>query len=207
MVLNGLFCADVPLRNYSLTHWLTHSCCRACCKTWRATSPQQMEAVELSLRDQSLITCGSGSGGLVRTDTACPKLMSGRRPSSSSSRGPGPFILLLLHTRNHLIQYWTLCVHHGSTIHQSSRRRRTAHVVDGVIRKIHHFAITCKSTTGFHWLAGVMVSMLQSKAREFDSGPGRHQVVTTWVGDRSGKPSLITNLQRQLSLPSFRIVH
>jgi len=21
MALNGLFCADVPLRNYSLTHW------------------------------------------------------------------------------------------------------------------------------------------------------------------------------------------
>ena len=25
MALNGLFCADVPLRNYSLTHSLTHS--------------------------------------------------------------------------------------------------------------------------------------------------------------------------------------
>jgi len=24
MALNGLFCADVPLRNYSLTHSLTH---------------------------------------------------------------------------------------------------------------------------------------------------------------------------------------
>jgi len=25
MALNGLFCADVPLRNYSLTHSLTHA--------------------------------------------------------------------------------------------------------------------------------------------------------------------------------------
>jgi len=29
MALNGLFCADVPLRNYSLTHAVTH------CRVWR----------------------------------------------------------------------------------------------------------------------------------------------------------------------------
>jgi len=29
VALNGLFCADVPLENYSLTHWVTGNLCKA----------------------------------------------------------------------------------------------------------------------------------------------------------------------------------